>query len=189
TFAPSDRSPGHHTWGRSPGPVPNEPRRDGEQPRPSAAAAVAGVGRKKPWKPTVRHELPAARSPSFLNQISRAVEVRWIHHRANHSFCAKGKKVFCARHSPGVGHAQDLARIPKWKLGRVLSLRKKVDQVNSSPFINKMKEAAPPILPFKRVFDLESHLKHFKSAMILYKAKDALMCKVFVMTLRGVAQD
>ncbi|BBG95176.1 hypothetical protein Prudu_003649, partial [Prunus dulcis] len=40
-------------------------------PRPSAAAAVAGIGRKKPWKPTVRHELPAARSPPFLNQISR----------------------------------------------------------------------------------------------------------------------
>ncbi|BBG93996.1 hypothetical protein Prudu_002168 [Prunus dulcis] len=51
----------------------------------------------------------------------QAVEGRGIHHRANHSFRAKGKKVICARHSPGVGHAQDLARIPKWKLGRVLS--------------------------------------------------------------------
>ncbi|BBN68794.1 hypothetical protein Prudu_577S000500, partial [Prunus dulcis] len=40
-------------------------------PRPSAAAAVAGVSRKKPWKSTVRHELPAARSPPFLNQINR----------------------------------------------------------------------------------------------------------------------
>ncbi|BBH05539.1 hypothetical protein Prudu_016953 [Prunus dulcis] len=29
TSAPSDRSPGHHTWGRSPGPVPNEPAHDG----------------------------------------------------------------------------------------------------------------------------------------------------------------
>ncbi|BBH09825.1 hypothetical protein Prudu_022436, partial [Prunus dulcis] len=103
--------PGHHTWGRSPGPVPNEPDTTANNPRPSAAAAVAGVGRKKPWKPTVRHELPAARSPPFLNQISRvryqepdrilkgdlrgieAVEVRGIHHRANHSFCAKGR--FC----------------------------------------------------------------------------------------------
>ncbi|BBH07063.1 hypothetical protein Prudu_018875 [Prunus dulcis] len=109
TSAPSDRSPGHHTWGRSPGPVPNEPRHDGEQPSTQPAAAVAGVGRKKPWKPTVRHELPAARSPPFLNQISQyqepdrilkgdlrgieAVEVREIHHRANHSFCAKGR--FC----------------------------------------------------------------------------------------------
>ncbi|BBH07201.1 RNA-dependent RNA polymerase family protein, partial [Prunus dulcis] len=50
------------------------------------------------------------------------LEVRGIHHRANHSFRAKGKKVICARHSPGVGHAQDLARIPKWKLGWVLSI-------------------------------------------------------------------
>ncbi|BBG95608.1 hypothetical protein Prudu_004200, partial [Prunus dulcis] len=33
----------------------------------------------------------------------------------------KGKKVIRARHSPGVGHAQDSARIPKRKLGRVLS--------------------------------------------------------------------
>ncbi|BBN67816.1 RNA-dependent RNA polymerase family protein, partial [Prunus dulcis] len=37
-------------------------------------------------------------------------------------FSAEGKNVICARHSPGVGHAQDLARIPKWKLGRVLSI-------------------------------------------------------------------
>ncbi|KAI5316250.1 hypothetical protein L3X38_045426 [Prunus dulcis] len=34
----------------------------------------------------------------------------------------KGKKVICARHLPGVGHAQDLARIPKRKLGRVVSI-------------------------------------------------------------------
>ncbi|BBH09062.1 2-oxoglutarate and Fe(II)-dependent oxygenase superfamily protein [Prunus dulcis] len=34
----------------------------------------------------------------------------------------KGKKVICARHSPGVGHAQDLARISKWNWDRVLSL-------------------------------------------------------------------
>ncbi|BBH06278.1 hypothetical protein Prudu_017877, partial [Prunus dulcis] len=34
----------------------------------------------------------------------------------------KGKKVIRARHSPGVGHAQDLTRIPKRKLGRVLSI-------------------------------------------------------------------
>ncbi|BBN68979.1 transposable element gene [Prunus dulcis] len=33
----------------------------------------------------------------------------------------KGKKVICARHSPGVGHAQDLARMPKWNWDRVLS--------------------------------------------------------------------
>ncbi|BBH07627.1 hypothetical protein Prudu_019611, partial [Prunus dulcis] len=31
-----------------------------------------------------------------------------------------GKKVICARHSPGVGHAQDLAPIPKWNWDRTL---------------------------------------------------------------------
>ncbi|CAL8992789.1 unnamed protein product, partial [Prunus brigantina] len=40
-----------------------------------------------------------------------------------------------------------------------------------------------------RDFDPENHLKHFKSLMIFYKAKDVLMCKVFAMTLRGAAQD
>ncbi|BBG95069.1 F-box family protein with DUF295 [Prunus dulcis] len=39
-------------------------------------------------------------------------------HESKESFiCScnrKGKKVFCARHSLGVGHAQDSARIPKW---------------------------------------------------------------------------
>ncbi|BBH07159.1 hypothetical protein Prudu_019020 [Prunus dulcis] len=56
--------------------------------------------------------------------MTGAIEVRGIHHRASHSFRTtnkKGKKVICARHSPGVGHAQDLTRIPKRKLGRVLS--------------------------------------------------------------------
>ncbi|BBH00282.1 F-box family protein with DUF295 [Prunus dulcis] len=41
----------------------------------------------------------------------------------------KGKKVICARHSPGVGHAQDFARIPKWKLGRVLSYKAKAREL------------------------------------------------------------
>ncbi|BBH10091.1 Ankyrin repeat family protein, partial [Prunus dulcis] len=31
-LSPFKPFPGHHTWGRSPGPVPNEPRHDGEQP-------------------------------------------------------------------------------------------------------------------------------------------------------------
>ncbi|CAL9029738.1 unnamed protein product, partial [Prunus brigantina] len=47
----------------------------------------------------------------------------------------------------------------------------------------------PSITRFKGDSDPESHLRHFKSAMILYKADDALMCKVFTMTLRGAAQD
>ncbi|XP_034197400.1 uncharacterized protein LOC117612873 [Prunus dulcis] len=71
-----------------------------------------------------------------------------------------------------------------------------VDQANSSPFTIKIEQAAPPkrfstpsFTCFKGDSDPESHLKHFKSLMILYKAKDALMCKVFAMTLRGAAQD
>ncbi|BBH04774.1 Disease resistance protein CC-NBS-LRR class family [Prunus dulcis] len=65
--------------------------------------------------------------------MTGALEVRRIHHRAIPSFrttkgdsaefSAEGKKVICARHSPGVGHAHDLARNPKLKLGRVLSKR------------------------------------------------------------------
>ncbi|BBH02255.1 hypothetical protein Prudu_012769, partial [Prunus dulcis] len=69
----------------------------------------------------------------------QAVEVRWIHHRAILSFhvSSQGKKVICARHSPGVGHAQDLARIPKWKLDLSLSSRSQTARdlhpFNSSP--------------------------------------------------------
>ncbi|BBN67527.1 hypothetical protein Prudu_103S000200 [Prunus dulcis] len=63
-------------------------------------------------------ELPARNSPSFLHQIDRVVEVHRIHHRATLSLRAsksgRGKKVIFARHLPGVGHAQDLARIPKY---------------------------------------------------------------------------
>ncbi|CAL9000443.1 unnamed protein product [Prunus brigantina] len=76
------------------------------------------------------------------------------------------------------------------------ALHREVVQVNSSPFTNDVEQATPPkrfttptITPFKEDFDLESHLKHFKSAMILYKADNALMYKVFTMTLRGATQD
>ncbi|BBG92943.1 Disease resistance protein TIR-NBS-LRR class family, partial [Prunus dulcis] len=110
---------------------PSQPDRSQPRGRPELAGKPC-FPTEVPAKPP---ELPARNSPSFLHQIDRAskvqpismrklqraVEGRGIHHRANHSFRAKGKKVICARHSPGVGHAQDLARIPKWKLGRVLS--------------------------------------------------------------------
>ncbi|BFG41484.1 hypothetical protein CerSpe_277580 [Prunus speciosa] len=76
------------------------------------------------------------------------------------------------------------------------ALHKEIAQVDCSPFTDKVERAAPPkrfttpsITPFKGDSDPESHLRHFKSAMILYKADDALMCKVFAMTLRGAAQD
>ncbi|XP_020415674.1 uncharacterized protein LOC109948143 [Prunus persica] len=76
------------------------------------------------------------------------------------------------------------------------SLRKEMDQVNSTPFTLDIEQAAhpkrfstPSFTHFKGDFDPESHIKHFKSIMIFYKANDALMCKVFVMTLQGAAQD
>ncbi|CAL2266797.1 unnamed protein product [Prunus armeniaca] len=75
-------------------------------------------------------------------------------------------------------------------------LRKEINQANATPFTAEIEQAAPPkrfstpsFTHFKGDSDLESHLKHFKSVMILHKADDALMCKVFVMTLRGIAQD
>ncbi|XP_021807300.1 uncharacterized protein LOC110751173 [Prunus avium] len=76
------------------------------------------------------------------------------------------------------------------------ALRKEIDRVDCSPFTEEVERAPPPkrftipsITPFKGDSDPESHLRHFKSTMILYKADDALMCKVFAMTLRGAAQD
>ncbi|CAL8155470.1 unnamed protein product [Prunus armeniaca] len=60
-----------------------------------------------------------------------------------------------------------------------------VDQANSSPFTAEIEQAAPPkrfstpsFIYFKGDSNPKSHLKHFKSLMILYKAEDTLMCKV-----------
>ncbi|CAL8168199.1 unnamed protein product [Prunus armeniaca] len=65
------------------------------------------------------------------------------------------------------------------------ALRVEVDRANFSPFTAEIEQAAPQkrfstpsFTCFKGDSDPESHLKHFKSLMILYKAKDALMCKV-----------
>ncbi|CAL8992737.1 unnamed protein product, partial [Prunus brigantina] len=76
------------------------------------------------------------------------------------------------------------------------ALRKEMDQAISTPFTPEIEQAAPPkrfstpsFTHFKGDSDPESHLKHFKSVMILHKADDALMCKAFAMTLRGAAQD
>ncbi|CAL9029673.1 unnamed protein product [Prunus brigantina] len=76
------------------------------------------------------------------------------------------------------------------------ALRKEMDQAISTPFTPKIEQAAlpkwfsmPSFTHFKGDSDPESHLKHFKSVMILHKADDALMCKAFAMTLRGAAQD
>ncbi|CAL2239104.1 unnamed protein product [Prunus armeniaca] len=89
-------------------------------------------------------------------------------------------------------------RLRDLKIGGNLddALRKEMDQAISTPFNPEIEQAAlpkrfstPSFTHFKGDSDPESHLKHFKSVMILYKAEDALMCKVFAMTLRGAAQD
>ncbi|CAL2245371.1 unnamed protein product [Prunus armeniaca] len=76
------------------------------------------------------------------------------------------------------------------------ALCKELDRVDCSPFTDEVERAPPPkrfttpfVTPFKGDSDPESHLRHFKSVMILYNADDTLMCKVFAMTLRGAAQD
>ncbi|CAL9024583.1 unnamed protein product, partial [Prunus brigantina] len=89
-------------------------------------------------------------------------------------------------------------RLRDLKTGRNFEdvLRKEIDQVNFTTFTAEIEQAAPPkristpsFTPFKGDSNPESHLKHFKSVMILHKADDALMCRVFVITLRGAAQD
>ncbi|CAL2237151.1 unnamed protein product [Prunus armeniaca] len=89
-------------------------------------------------------------------------------------------------------------RLRVLKTGRNLedALRKEMDQAISTPFTPEIEQAASPkrfstrsFTHFKGDFHPESHLKHFKSVMILHKADDALMCKAFAMTLRGAAQD
>ncbi|CAL2258726.1 unnamed protein product [Prunus armeniaca] len=76
------------------------------------------------------------------------------------------------------------------------ALHKEVDLVNSSLFTVEIEQAAPPkrfstpcFTHFKENYDPESYLKHLKSVMIIYKAKDVLMCMVFIMTLQGASHD
>ncbi|CAL8162082.1 unnamed protein product [Prunus armeniaca] len=66
------------------------------------------------------------------------------------------------------------------------ALCKEIDRVDCSPFTDEVERAPPPkrfttpsIIPFKGDSDPESHSRHFKSAMILYKADNAQMCKEF----------
>ncbi|BBG97775.1 hypothetical protein Prudu_007000, partial [Prunus dulcis] len=70
TSRPSNRSPGHHTWGRSPGPVPNEPRHDGEQP-PTQCRRCRGRSR-----PEIAMEADDFSSVSPPNRSSKAPGAR-----------------------------------------------------------------------------------------------------------------
>ncbi|KAM1365386.1 hypothetical protein ACFX2F_043814 [Malus domestica] len=68
--------------------------------------------------------------------------------------------------------------------------------INTSPFTDKIEQAEPPrefsmphFTSFKGDEDPERHLKHYRSAMILYRDNDDLICKIFTTTLQGKAQD
>ncbi|KAM2289942.1 hypothetical protein ACFXTI_030652 [Malus domestica] len=68
--------------------------------------------------------------------------------------------------------------------------------ISRSPFTDEIEQAEPPcefsmphFTSFKRDEDPERHLKHYRSAMILYRNNDDLMCKIFATTLQGKAQD
>ncbi|KAM2208070.1 hypothetical protein ACFXTI_024121 [Malus domestica] len=68
--------------------------------------------------------------------------------------------------------------------------------ISRSPFTDEIEQAKPPrefniphFTSFKRDKDLERHLKHYRSTMILYRNNGDLMCKIFTTTLQGDAQD
>ncbi|KAM1001069.1 hypothetical protein FF1_007617 [Malus domestica] len=65
-----------------------------------------------------------------------------------------------------------------------------------SPFTYEIEQAKPSLefsLPYFTSFkgdeDPDIHLKHYRSAMILYRNNDDLTCKIFATTLQGEAQD
>ncbi|KAM1000328.1 hypothetical protein ACFX2A_007090 [Malus domestica] len=68
--------------------------------------------------------------------------------------------------------------------------------ISRSPFTNEIEQAEPPrkfsmphFTSFKGDGDLERHLTHYRSTMVLYRNNDAFMCKIFTITLQGEAQD
>ncbi|KAM2624310.1 hypothetical protein TB1_031295 [Malus domestica] len=68
--------------------------------------------------------------------------------------------------------------------------------ISKSPFTDEIEQAEPPrelsmppFTSFKRDEDPERHIKRYRSAMILYRNNDDLMCKIFAITLQGEAQD
>ena len=64
--------------------------------------------------------------------------------------------------------------------------------ISRSPFTDKIEQterphkfSMPHFTSFKGDGDPERHLKHYRSAMVLYRNNDALMCKIFATTLQG----
>ncbi|KAM2242490.1 hypothetical protein ACFX1S_009440 [Malus domestica] len=76
------------------------------------------------------------------------------------------------------------------------ALQRDITNINRSAFTDEIKQAEPlrkfsmpHFTSFKRDGDPERHLKRYRSAMIIYRNKDILMCKIFTPTLQGKAQD
>ncbi|KAM1382026.1 hypothetical protein ACFX2F_034547 [Malus domestica] len=76
------------------------------------------------------------------------------------------------------------------------ALKRDMSNISKSPFTDEIEQAEPPrkfsmphFTSFKGDGDPERHLKHYRSAMVLYRNNDALMCKIFATTLQGEAQD
>ncbi|XP_068328032.1 uncharacterized protein [Pyrus communis] len=63
--------------------------------------------------------------------------------------------------------------------------------ISKSPFIDEIEQAEPPhkfsmphFTSFKGDGDPKRHLKHYRSAIVLYQNNDALICKIFATTLQ-----
>ncbi|CAL8993041.1 unnamed protein product, partial [Prunus brigantina] len=138
-------------------------------------------------------KIPRKRSPP-TRRLGSAIEKEVNQHRPNRE---------CHQHDQPAICAKDIEKLVNNRLRDLKiegnfedALRMEVDRANSSPFTAEIDQAAPPkrvstpsFTRFKGDSNPESHLKHFKSLMILHKTEDALMCKVFAMTLQGAAQD
>ncbi|KAM1725122.1 hypothetical protein ACFX11_023490 [Malus domestica] len=68
--------------------------------------------------------------------------------------------------------------------------------ISRSPFTDEIEQAEPPressmpyFTSFKGDENPERHLKRYRTAMILYRNNDDLICKIFATTLQDEAQD
>ncbi|XP_048424646.1 uncharacterized protein LOC125470145 [Pyrus x bretschneideri] len=68
--------------------------------------------------------------------------------------------------------------------------------ISRSPFTDEIEQAEPLrkfSMPYFTYFkgdgDPDRYLKHYQSTMVLYRNKDAFMCKILDTTLQGEAQD
>ncbi|XP_070675743.1 uncharacterized protein [Malus domestica] len=68
--------------------------------------------------------------------------------------------------------------------------------ISRSSFTDEIEQAEPQrefsmphFIYFKGDEDSDRYLKHYRSAMILYRNNDDLMCKIFITTLQGEVQD